>query len=170
VLAAILIAWLLMRGNADDVPPPEPVAPSTSATTGTPSQSPTVSETPQTFNLDEGQYVGRDIDEVLAELRDQGLRPRAREIPNPGDQPADSVAAISPTTGLQEGDRVDVAYYGRPAPTESPTSQSPSQEPTTSSPPTTQPSTESSTPQSAETSTTPAGPTESPAARKDIAR
>ncbi|GAA1952000.1 hypothetical protein GCM10009798_09070 [Nocardioides panacihumi] len=175
VLAAILVGWLLLRGNANDAPPPGPTTPTTSATTPTPSQTPTTSAAPKTFDLNESDYVGRDVDSVLADLRALGLEPRSKEIANPGDQKADSVAAISPTKGLQEGDSVEVAYYGKPTPSASPTTQTPTQQPTTSSPPTTQPPTPpATTPQSAQTtttsSTTTAEPTASPAARKDMAR
>jgi len=175
LLAAVLVGWLLLRGSASDAPPSAPVTPTTSATTPTPSQTPTTSAAPKTFDLNESDYVGHDVDSVLADLRALGLEPRSKEIANPGDQKADTVAAVSPTKGLQEGDRVEVAYYGEPKPSPSPTTQTPTQQPTTSSPPTTQPPTPpASTPQSAQTttssSTTTAEPTISAAARKDMAR
>lgn len=180
VLAVVVAAWLLLRGDAQDAPPPRPTAPTTSAsaTTQAPSQTPTTSAAPQTFDLKESDYVGRDVDSVLADLRALGLEPSAKKIDNPGDQTPDAVAALSPTKGLQQGDRVDVAYYGaappKPTPTPTPTTQSPSPEPTTSSAPTTsQPSTPTATtPQSVATdsSTTTAGPSGTPAARKDMPR
>jgi len=168
VIAAIVVVWALMN-SGDDTPPPEPTAPTTSATTPIPTESPSATASPTAFDLDEADYVGQDIDTVLAALRDRGLRPRAREVENPGDETPDTVTAVSPTTGLQEGDTVDVAYYGpkpeqtptpTPTPEPTPTSEEPSPEPTTPA---------ASTPQTAETdtSTTTAEPTPSPAARKD---
>jgi eukaryotic-like serine/threonine-protein kinase len=180
LLAIVVVAWLLLRGGGsdDETPPPsQATSPTASATTESPTDTPTASETPETFDLDESTYVGRDIDDVLADLRAEGLRPVAKEITNPGDQPADTVAAISPTTGLTEGDRVEVAYYGEAptqTPTQTPTTSTPSQTPTSSAPTTTQPSTpQSSTPQSVETdpsTTTSADPSTSAAARKDMPR
>jgi serine/threonine-protein kinase len=176
VLAVVVVGWLLMRGDADDTPPTEPTTPTTSATTTTPSQTPT-STAPKTFDLDPSDYVGQDIDAVLADLRALGLRPQAKELTNPGDQTPDTVAAVSPTKDLTEGDRVEVAYYGEVAPSETPTP-TPTPDETTSAPPTSSapasetPTPDQTTPQSAETdtSTTNAGPTESPAARKDMPR
>jgi serine/threonine-protein kinase len=172
LLAALLVIWLLLRGEGDDVPPPTPVTPSATTSASTPTQSPTATETPETFDIDEADYVGRDVDSVLAALRDLGLRPRTTELTNPGDETPDTVAAVSPTKGLTEGDAVEVAYYGRPAPEETPTQEpTPTREPTTAAPTTAPPSTPgATTPQTSQTdtSTTTAGATDSPAARKDM--
>jgi serine/threonine-protein kinase len=176
VIAIIVVAWLFMRGG-DHTPPPQPTTPSTAASTPASTPTPTASASPETFDLDEADYVGHDLDSVLAALRDLGLRPRTREVANPGDQTPDAVVAVSPTTGLQRGDTVEVAYYGRPAPQETPTPEPTTSAPTTSAAPPTPSRTPSSpaatTPQTAQTtdtSTTPAGPTSSPAARKDKPR
>ena len=175
LLAAVLAAWLVLRnGSDDDVPPAAPTTPTATATTPTPTQSPSSSATAETFDLDASDYVGRDVDEVLADLRAKGLVPRSKEIANPGDERADSVTAVSPTKGLQEGDRVDVAYYGEPPATQSPTTQEPTTAPpsTTTAPSTSAPPTPpATTPQTAETtSTTTASASETPAARKDMSR
>jgi serine/threonine-protein kinase len=174
VLAAALVAWLLLRNGSDDVPPDAPASsPTATATTATPSESATQSPTAETFDLDESAYIGRDVDEVLADLRAKGLDPRSKEIANPGDQRADSVAAVSPTKGLQEGDRVEVAYYGEPRPTRTPTTQEPTTTPPTTTAPTTSapPTPSTSTPQTAETtSTTTADASTTPAAREDTFR
>jgi serine/threonine-protein kinase len=167
VLAAVLVVWLLTSG--DDEPTPEAPTPTPTAATPTPTPTPTQTE-PETFDLNEDDYVGRDVDSVLAALRDLGLRPRAREVSNPGEETPDAVTAISPTRDLREGDTVDVSYFGpRPEKTPSQEPTTPSQSPTQT--PTQQPSTpDPSTPQTAETtttSTTTAGPDSSPAARKD---
>ena len=173
LLAAVLVIWLLMRGDAGDVPPTGPVtSTSTRPTpTATPTETPTATETPETFDIDEGDYVGRDVDSVLADLRDLGLRPKAREVTNPGDEDPGTVAAVSPTKGLSKGDAVEVAYYGQPAPKETPTPQeTPTATPTTVAPTTAPPTPTATTPQTTQTdtSTTTAGATDSPAARKDI--
>ncbi|SFC91597.1 serine/threonine protein kinase [Nocardioides terrae] len=170
LLAAAVVVWALMSGG-DETPPPDPTTPTTTSATPTPTESPTATATPTAFDLDEADYIGRDIDTVLAALRDRGLRPRSHEVRNPGDQTPDAVTAVSPTTGLQEGDTVDVAYYG-PKPESTPTPEPTPDETPTSEPPSTEPTTPAaSTPQTAETtdtSTTTAEPTDSPAARKDI--
>ncbi|MDH2412777.1 protein kinase [Nocardioides sp. CER19] len=173
VLAIALVIWLLLRDGGNDTPPPEPTTPTATATTPTPTEATSPTETARTFDLDEADYVGRDLDEVLADLRGLGLETRTREVANPGDQTAETVTAVSPTRGLQEGDRVEVAYYGRPTPTRSPTTQSPTQEPTTPAPTTTAPPTPpATTPQTAQTdtSTATASDTLTPAARKDMSR
>jgi serine/threonine-protein kinase len=177
VLAAALVTWLLTRSGAQDDVPPAATQSATAATpsdtpSDTPTETPTSSAAPETFDLDESRYVGEDVDRVLAELRDLGLEPRTRELANPGDEDADTVAAVSPTKGLEEGDRVEVAYYGRPEPERTPTPQEPTEGPSSSSP-TSQPTTGATTPQTAESSTpstTTAEPDASSAARKDMPR
>jgi serine/threonine-protein kinase len=171
LLAAALVIWLLLRSNADDAPPPTPQTPSATTSAPTATSSPTQTQTPATFDLDEGDYVGRDVDSVLAALRDRGLRPQTKELTNPGDETPDTVAAVSPTKGLTEGDTVEVAYYGRPAPEETPTpEQTPTRRPTTAAPTTAPPTPETTTPQTTQTdtSTATAGATQTPAARKDM--
>ena len=179
VLAAILVGWLLLRGSADDAPPSEPTSPTASATTEAPTETPTTSAGPETFDLDPADYVGQEVDSVLADLRGLGLKPQAKEITNPGGETPDTVAAVSPTKDLTEGDRVEVAYYGEeprsetPTPTPTPTPTEPTTAPPTTSPPASEtPTPQQTTPQTAETdtSTTTAEPTESPAARKDMPR
>lgn len=166
VLALLLVGYLLLRdtgGDGDEVPPPATTTPA--ATPTTPEPSPTEATTtaaPDTIDLDVSDYLGRDVDTVLGELRDLGLEPRSRRVDNPGDEQADTVADLSPTRGLREGDTVTVSYFGRPPepepepepePTQAPTEETPSEEPTTSSP-----ATDTSSPAVVETS---------PAARED---
>ena len=89
-----------------------------------------MSETPELINLDPDDYVGRDIDEVLDDLRQLGLEPDAQPIDNPGDAETDTVESVSPTSGLAEGDTVTVTYYSAPEPTEEPEPSEPTTEPT----------------------------------------
>ena len=89
-----------------------------------------MSETPEPITLDPDDYVGRDIDEVLDDLRQLGLDPDAQPIDNPGDEQTDSVESVSPTSGLSEGDAVTVTYYSAPEPTEEPEPSEPTTEPT----------------------------------------
>lgn len=174
-IALVFVVWLLMRGGPDKVPAPTRPTPSTSASAPTTTPSTPSTQAPRTVQVDPADYVGRDIDQVLAQLRSLGLRPSARRVDNPGDQPPDTVAALSPTGELAEGDAIEVAYYGdvvqpsTPAPSE-PTQQTtpPSSQPT---PTPTGPATPTaSTPATAETGSTTAGATPTPAAREDIDR
>jgi serine/threonine-protein kinase len=68
--------------------------------------------------VDESDYVGRDVDEVEGELTDLGLRVRRDEQDNPGDEEEDSVTGVDPSGTLQEGDTVTVTYWGAPPPPE----------------------------------------------------
>ncbi len=103
----------------------------------TPSEtpSPTPSDTLEPINLDPDAYLGRDVDEVIDDLRQLGLRVDTQPIDNPGDKQTDTVASISPTTGLTAGDTVIVEYYAAPEPSPEPTpSESTPSEPTPSPP------------------------------------
>ena len=69
--------------------------------------------------IDEDDYVGRDVDEVDAELRATGSRSTRSRVDNPGDEEADTVAA-STRRHAGEGDTVTVELLGpsrRPEPT-----------------------------------------------------
>src|SRR4029079_18380032 len=46
-------------------------------------------------------------------------------VDNPGDEKADTVASVAPTTGLVEGDTVTVEYYREAEPTSEPPSSDP---------------------------------------------
>ena len=69
------------------------------------------------MQVDESDYVGRDVDEVEDELKDLGLKVRKDEQDNPGDEEEDSVEGVDPSGTLEEGDTVTVTYWG-PPPTE----------------------------------------------------
>ena len=78
------------------------------------------------MQIDEDDYIGRNVDEVAAELRAMGLEVDTQPIDNPGDEETDTVASVSPTSGLFEGDTVTVEYYREAEPTSEP----PTTEPT----------------------------------------
>jgi serine/threonine-protein kinase len=148
VLAVVLlvggIAWALSSGGDQ----PGDQTPSSSATTSKSkdrSSEPTSSATQEQIVINEGDYVGRDIKDVSAELKSLGLKVKPVRLDNPGDQPEGIVDSLTPTGALDPGTSVSVSYWGKPPP------------PTTSSTPTTP--TTSSTP----TDTTPTGATTAPA-------
>ncbi|WP_307827990.1 protein kinase [Nocardioides sp. SYSU D00038] len=153
--AAVVIA-LLLTGDGKDQPDDSPST-TPSSRPSTPSSAPT-SEEPEEITLDPSAYVGRDVDEVLAELRQLGLEPEAQPQANDGSQPEDVVTGVSPTSGLTEGDVVVVSHWGPPPETEAPPDPEPSDTPEPSE--TTEPSdpetSEASQPSTPATPTTPA--------------
>ena len=92
-----------------------PSEPETSEATTPTEDTPTEAET---FSINEGDYVGRDIKEVEGELRGLGLKPSKEKLDNDGTHEENTVASVSPTEDLQEGDSVTVQYYGKPVPSE----------------------------------------------------
>ena len=155
VLLLGLLGWWLLGSDGEEAPPaqttPTPTATATRPDTPRATPTPTTSAAPETFDLELSRYVGRDVDAVLDELRGLGLDPRSNRIANPGGERADTVAEISPTRNLREGDRVDVAYYGEP-PAPSPTAEPTTEEPTDTPSDTASPTTETSSPGVVETS------------------
>jgi len=146
LVATGLVAWLLLRGG-DEEDSPSPQTPTATAQENTgdrPSegQSQPPAE-PETFDIDPGDYIGRDIDEVLTELREMGLSPSSEPAANDGSRQADTVSNVEPTTDLAPGDLVTVTYWGA-----APEEPSPTPEPTpTEEPPTEEPNAGSSAPE-----------------------
>ena len=70
----------------------------------------------ETFDINEGDYVGRDVKEVEGELKTLGPEAsQRRSVDNDGTHEEDTVASRSaPTAGLQEGDTVIVSAVARP--------------------------------------------------------
>ena len=93
------------------------------------------SSAPAEVQINEDDYLGRNVDEVAAELRDKGLEVDTQPIDNPGDEDADTVASVRPTSGLVEGDTVTVEFFREAEPTSEP----PTTEPTSEPPPTSRP-------------------------------
>jgi eukaryotic-like serine/threonine-protein kinase len=145
VAAVVLIAWLALRDdNADDDPGATDSASTPTSSAPTTEDTPTkpTSSAPETIDLDPNDYIGRDIDEVSADLAGLGLRVNAEPVDNPGDKEADTVKSVKPTRGLSEGATVTVEFYREAEPTSEPPSssstpsQTPSQTPSdTASPP-----------------------------------
>ena len=80
------------------------------------------------MQVDESDYVGRDVDEVEADLQDLGLNVRRDEQTNPGDEQEDSVEGVDPSGTLQKGDTVTVSYWGPPPTEQQPPTTPPGQE------------------------------------------
>jgi eukaryotic-like serine/threonine-protein kinase len=125
------VAVALLAGGEED--PSDPPTAQQSEPTSQPNQprqtqpttpqqtqdSPTPTED-NTVQVDESDYVGRDVDEVEDELTDLGLQVRRDEQENPGDEEEDSVESVDPSGTLQEGDTVTVSYWGPPPTEETP--------------------------------------------------
>ncbi len=127
---AAVVAVILLAGADEDQP--DPPATERSQPTNQPTeQDPTTPEQQEssppptednTVEVDESDYVGRDVDDVEAELQDLGLNVRRDEQDNPGDEEEDSVEGVDPSGTLEEGDTVTVTYWG-PPPAEPPEEQ-----------------------------------------------
>ena len=126
VVVAVLVAvWLGTRD--DNAPTDDPSDTPSQTPRRTTSQSPseTASETPTetppettpeptTVEVDPAAYVGRSVKDVEKELERLGLVPETVELENPGDVEKDTVADVSPSGTLEEGDTVTISYYGKP--------------------------------------------------------
>ena len=66
--------------------------------------------------ISEGDYVGRDIKDVSAELKSLGLKVQPVKLDNPGDQTEGIVDSLTPTGALDPGTQVSVSYWGKPPP------------------------------------------------------
>ena len=124
--AIVALIWVATQGDADEDPTDEP-QPSRSSTQESPSE--TVEETPsetpeetpteteaETFDIDAGDYVGRDVKDVEGELKALGLKVQKEKLENDGTHEDDTVESVDPTTDLQEGDTVVVQHWGKAAP------------------------------------------------------
>jgi serine/threonine-protein kinase len=143
VAAIVFIVVVATRGDDDDDPTASDTtsAPTSSAPTTEDTSTEESSSGPAEVQINEADYLGRNVDVVAAELRDKGLEVDTQPIDNPGGKEADSVATVRPTTGLVEGDTVTVEYYREAEPTSEP----PSSEPT-SPPPSSEPTSEPPSP------------------------
>ena len=131
VAAVVALVWL--AGGEDD-PAQEPRRPRATQSSQSPSPSETPTETPtesptespteeeDTFDLDEDDYVGRDVKDVESELKDLGLRVSKEKLENDGSHEENAVESVDPTSDLQEGDTVTVTYWDKPNPVEDLTS------------------------------------------------
>ncbi len=154
VAAIVLIIVVATQANDDDDDPTgsdTSSAPTSSAPTTEDTPTEESSSAPAEVQIDEDDYLGRNVDVVATELRAKGLEVDTQPIDNPGDEDADSVAAVSPTTGLVEGDTVTVEYYREAEPTSEPPTSEPTSEPPASEPTSEPPSSTASDAQGTET-------------------
>jgi eukaryotic-like serine/threonine-protein kinase len=165
VAAIVLIIVVATQANDDDDPTATDTtssAPTSSAPTTEDTPTEETSSAPAEVQINADDYLGRNVDAVATELRAKGLEVDTQPIDNPGDEDADTVAAVRPTTGLVEGDTVTVEYYREAEPTSEPPTTEPTSEPPTT-PPTT-PTAPESTASDAQTPSTsaPAAPASRP--------
>jgi len=151
-VAAAIIAIVAYANSGDD-DPGGPTEPTSEPTERPPSN--TQSEGPETIQVNEGDYIGRPVGEVVAELQGLGLNVQRDELDNPGGEDENTVDGVNPSGTLEEGDSVTVSYWG-PAPEEPSTPSEPTEP--TSSPPETTPTTPT-TPSTPTTATDGAGAT-----------
>ncbi len=168
VAAIILIIVVATQANNDDDDPTvtdSSTAPTSSAPTTEDTPTEESSSAPAEVQIDEDDYIGRNVDEVAAELRAKGLEVDLQPIDNPGDEETDAVASVRPTSGLVEGDTVTVEFFREAEPTsEPPTSEPPTTEPTSEPPPTTPTTPTAPTPTASDAQDTETTSTSSPAA------
>lgn len=138
VVLVALIALIVVaatRGGDGDPAADDPTRSRTrvpTQTTQTPEETPTTQSPPEeetsteaepeTFDINEGDYVGRDVKDVESDLKDLGLKPSKEKLDNDGTHEEGTVDSVSPTEGLQEGDSVTVSYWDKPTPVDDATS------------------------------------------------
>ncbi|WP_107705089.1 protein kinase domain-containing protein [Nocardioides allogilvus] len=130
LVAAALIIWQILGGadDTDDQPDNRRSPSQTRTQTEPPSATPETQEpTVASIEVDESDYIGREIGEVQSALKDLGLQVTREKLENPGGEVEGTVAGVNPSGTLVEGDRVTVTYWGK-APKEP--EESPSEEPT----------------------------------------
>ncbi len=118
----VLLGYFLLSGG--DTEPTEPGSGASEATeeaspteepepppTEEPDPEPTTEE-PTTVTVTEGDYVGRGVDDVVAELEGLGLAVSQQEQENDGSGDEGTVTGVSPSGELPEGASVTVSYLG----------------------------------------------------------
>jgi serine/threonine protein kinase len=124
--AVVALIWVASQGDDPDQQTEEPRQPQSSAQdspsetveespTETPEETPTDTEA-ETFDIDESDYVGRDVKDVEGELKALGLKVQKEKLDNDGTHEDDTVESVDPTTDLQEGDTVVVQHWGKAPP------------------------------------------------------
>ncbi len=112
VLLVVVLVSALTGDGADD----DPVAtPATQPQEKSPAAEEPTGESqtePEALSLDEGDYLGRPEDAVKQELEQLGLKVKGDKVDNPGGEVEGTVAALSPTDGLVEGDEVTLSVWG----------------------------------------------------------
>lgn len=106
----VVIAVSLAVGRTGESTDAE--APASAATPEQPAQR----DDPETFRIDAQDYVGMPKDEAKAELESLGLRVKDEKVANPGGRPEDTVADVTPTRGLTDGDEVVLDVWDKAPP------------------------------------------------------
>ena len=124
-VAAVVVALILTSGDGDEDPVAEPTSSAPTSESSEPTEEPTTEEPtptePATVEVDEDDYIGRQVAEVEDDLEQMNLTVARDELDNDGTQTEGEVADVNPTGTLQEGQQVTVAYWGPPPPEETPT-------------------------------------------------
>ncbi|MGY0538700.1 serine/threonine protein kinase [Nocardioides sp. YJ-D4] len=131
MLVAVIVAiiWIIMTLGADPKSPPANDTSTTPSASPTPTPSEEPEEEPQRVEIDEDDYVGRNVDEVRSELSDLGLNVKVAVQNNDGSYEPDTVAGLDPTRNLYEGDPITIRYYGeRPVVEQPPAEEEPDEE------------------------------------------
>jgi tRNA A-37 threonylcarbamoyl transferase component Bud32 len=105
LLVVLLVSWL---AGADERPAAAGASDSSSPATSADAE-------PETFRLDQADYLGMPEDAAKAELEELGLSVKDEQVDNPGDRQEGTVAGLAPTRGLTDGDQVTLRVWG-PAP------------------------------------------------------
>ncbi|MGA8846362.1 MAG: protein kinase [Nocardioides sp.] len=143
VALVIVVTLLLTDGDEEPVAAPPSTTPATAEpSTAEPSTEPTKPEPSedQTITINEGDYLGRPVDDVEAQLRSLGLRVARNELDNDDPSRNGLVESLNPAGDVQPNDVIAVSYYGTapevtpsPPPSETP-SPGPSDGPTVPAP------------------------------------
>ncbi len=130
-VAAAIVALIVIAATGDDETDPRDRQTPPFSATDSPSETPpestteTADQTPEetaseteaeAFEIDQDDYVGRDVKEVEDELKALGLKVQRQRLDNDGTHENDTVESVSPTSGLQEGDTVVVEHWGKTPP------------------------------------------------------
>jgi tRNA A-37 threonylcarbamoyl transferase component Bud32 len=77
---------------------------------------PTETPNPQsdTVRVRRAAYIGEPVDDVVAALRDKGLKTKVETKDNPGDEDADTVDDLSPTGTVDKGSTITIEAWGDP--------------------------------------------------------
>lgn len=131
LLVAVIIAiiWIISTLAFDPKTPAAGEASTVPTVSATPTPTEEAEEEPKPVEIDEDDYVGRNVDEVRRELSDLGLDVKVDVQENDGSQEPDTVAGLDPTRNLYEGEPITVRYYAeRPVVEPTPTPEEPDEE------------------------------------------
>jgi serine/threonine protein kinase len=131
VALAVVVTLLLTRGGDDD-PSGDDSSATTSRTSGPTSQATSTRTDDGTVFVNEGLYVGQQVDDVEADLRALELGVERNGQPNDDPDLNGIVTSVSPSGDVDEGETIRVTFY-QDAPevtSDPPTTDPPTSEPT----------------------------------------